>query len=66
LEYFKSLKPNGFKKGCYFNEQITGEETMYHVLEFVNAHQRLANELGEKQYLEELKRSNYHSSCLKK
>ncbi len=65
LEYFRHLKPNGFKKGCYFDEQVTGEETIYHLLEFVNAQQRLANELGYKQYIKELKRVNLNSPCLK-
>ncbi|HKZ93934.1 MAG TPA: hypothetical protein VJ249_05055 [Candidatus Bathyarchaeia archaeon] len=66
LDYFKRLEPNGVKKGCYFNEQVTGEETLYHLLEFVNAQQRLANEIGEHQYMEELKKANYNSPCLKK
>jgi hypothetical protein len=66
LEYFRHLKPNGFKKGCYFDEQVTGEETIYHLLEFVNAQQRLANELGDKEYIKELKRVNLNSPCLKK
>ena len=66
LAYFKSLKSNGIKKGCYFNEQITGEETIYHTLQFVNGQQRLVNEYGEEEYLEELKKANPSSPCLRK
>jgi len=64
LNYLKSLKPNGVKKGCYFEEQLTGEETLYHTLQFVNAQQRLAKAFGEKKYLETLKRANEESVCL--
>jgi len=65
LSYLRSLKPNGIKKGCYFKEQLTGEETLYHTLQFVNAHQNLMKTSGEKKYLEELRKSNSGSSCLK-
>ena len=54
LDHFKSVQ--GVEKGRYFNEQLTGEETLYHTLEFINGQQHLVNELGEKQYLEELKK----------
>jgi len=66
LDHFKSVKPDGVEKGCYFNEQLTGEETLYHTLELVNGQQRLVNEHGEKQYLEELKKANSNSSCIRK
>jgi hypothetical protein len=66
LNYLKSLKPNGIKKGCYFNEQLTGEETVYHTLQFINANQHLINKIGEKKYLEELKKGNSGSPCLPK
>ena len=66
LEYLKSLKPNGIKKGYYFNEQITGEETLYHTLQFVNGQQRLLNKQGAKEYLEDLKKANSNSPCLMK
>ena len=65
LNYLKSLRPNGIKKGCYFREQLTGEETLYHALEFVNAHQNLMKTSGEREYLENLKKSNSGSPCLK-
>ncbi len=64
LAYLKSLKPNGIRKGCYFKDQLTGEETLYHTLEFVNAQQHLANASGENKYLEELKKTNLRSVCL--
>jgi uncharacterized membrane protein len=46
------------KKRFYFEEQLTGEETLYHTLDFVNAHQHIVNAIGEKKYLEILKESN--------
>lgn len=64
LEYFKSLKPNGVKKGCYFKEQLTGEETLYHILQFVNAQQYTVNTYGERGYLEKLKEANSGNHCL--
>jgi len=62
----RSLKPNGVKKGCYFKGQLKGEETIYHTLQFVDAEQLLVNKLGEKNYLESLKKANARSPCLPK
>jgi hypothetical protein len=64
VSYLKSLKPNGIKKGCYFRDQLTGEESLYHTLQFVNANQHLAKAAGEKEYLENLKKANSKSPCL--
>jgi predicted transcriptional regulator len=58
LDYLKSLRSNVFNKRFYFEAQLTGEETLYHTLNFVNAHQHLANTIGEKKYLETLKEAN--------
>jgi DNA-binding transcriptional ArsR family regulator len=58
LDYLKSLKPNGIKKGKYFKEQLTGDETMYHALDFVNAHQSLADKVGKEKYIESLEKTN--------
>ena len=66
LDYLRSLKPNGLKKGCYFREQLSGEENIYHILNFVNAQQQLMKGTGEKAYLESLRRTNAHSPCLQK
>jgi len=66
LDYLKSLKPNGLKKGCYFQEQLSGEESLYHTLNFVNAQQQFMKGTGEKTYLENLKRANAKSPCLQK
>jgi hypothetical protein len=67
LDYLKSLKPNGIlKKGCYFREQLSGEESLYHTLNFVNAQQKFMIETGEKAYLQNLKRTNAKSPCLQK
>jgi hypothetical protein len=64
LNYLKSLKPNGIKKGCYFKDQLTGEETLYHTLAFVNAQKHIIKASGEKKYLEDLKKANAKSVCL--
>jgi hypothetical protein len=66
LDYLRSLKPNGLKKGCYFEGQLTGEENLYQTMNFVNGQQRLARTVGEKEYLENLKKANARSPCLKK
>jgi hypothetical protein len=66
LDYLRSLKPNGLKKGCYFREQLAGEESLYHTLNFVNAQQQFIKETGEKTYLENLKKTNSKSPCLQK
>lgn len=65
LEYLRSLKPNGLKKGCYFQQQLTGEESLYHTLNFVNGQQQLARAAGEKAYMENLKKANGRSPCLR-
>jgi hypothetical protein len=64
LDYLKSLKSEEVKKGCFFDQQLTGEETIYHTLNFVNTQQSMMKDVGEKQYLEELKKSNVESPCL--
>jgi len=58
LDYFKSLKLDNAEKGFYFNGQLNGEETLYHTLAFTDGQQGLVNELGEKQYLKELKKAD--------
>jgi hypothetical protein len=64
LEYLRSLKPNELKKGCYFDQQLMGDETFYHVLNFVDGQQQLIRMNGEKTYLESLKKANARSPCL--
>lgn len=58
LDYLKNLKPNGVTKGKYFKEQLMGDETIYHTLDFVNAHQSLAEKVGEKKYLKNLEQTS--------
>jgi len=58
LDFLKSLNLNEAEKGYFFSEQLNGEETIYHTLAFTDGQQRLVNELGEKQYLEELKKTS--------
>jgi hypothetical protein len=64
LSYLKNLKSNGIKKGCYFKEQLTGEETLYHTLQFVNANQLVVKMTGENEHLESLRKANSRSPCL--
>lgn len=66
LDYLKSLHENGLKKGCVFQQQLTGEESLYHVLNFVDGQQRIIKESGEKTHLEELKKANAKSPCLQR
>jgi hypothetical protein len=66
LDYLRNLKQKGLKKGCYFQEQLTGEETLYHTLNFVNGQQHVIEDAGEKAYLDQLKRANVKSPCLRK
>lgn len=63
LDHLKGLKDN-VKKGCYFEQQLSGEETLYHTINFVNGQQQLIKTAGEKAYLENLKKTNARSSCL--
>jgi hypothetical protein len=65
VAYLKTLRPNGLKKGCYFSGQLTGEESLYHTLQFVNANQQSVNTAGEKAHLEDLKKANSRSPCLR-
>jgi DNA-binding transcriptional ArsR family regulator len=58
LDYLKSLRPKGVKKGKYFKEQLAGDETMYHALDFVNTHQSLADKIGREKYIETLEKTN--------
>ncbi len=64
LDYLRSLNLNELKKGCYFKEQLTGEETLYHTLNFVNGQQHVMENAGEKTYLDQLKTVNARSPCL--
>lgn len=66
LEYLRSLKPNGLKKGCYFQQQLKGEENLYQTLNFVNGQQQFLHGRDEKVYLENLKKANSKSPCLRK
>jgi len=66
LDYLRSMKPNGLKKGCYFKEQLTGEENLYQTLNFVNGQRQFISRTGEKDYLESLKKANAKSPCLQK
>jgi len=67
LDYLRSLKPDGIlKKGCYFREQLSGEESLYHTLNFVNAQQTFIKETGEKAYIQNLQKTNAKSPCLQK
>lgn len=59
LDYLRSLSPPaGFKRGFYLQDQLSGDETLYHTLDFVDAQQHLINTIGEKRYLEDLREAN--------
>jgi hypothetical protein len=62
----KSLKGNGIKKGCYFDQQLTGDESLYHTINFVNGQQQIMKTTSERAYLESLKKANAKSVCLQK
>ena len=66
LDHLKNMKPNGLKKGCYFDDQLTGEENIYQTMSFVNGQQQFLRAAGEKEYLERLKKTNVRSPCLQK
>jgi hypothetical protein len=66
LEYLKNMKPNGLKKGCFFEQQLNGEENLYQALNFVNGEQHVAQGRGERAYLTSLKKANARSPCLQK
>jgi hypothetical protein len=60
------MKPNGLKKGCYFKEQLTGEENLYQIMTFVNGQQQFMRRAGVEEYLESLKKANARSPCVQK
>lgn len=66
VDYLRSLEMKSNERGCLFKDQLSGEETLYHTLNFVNAQQQLLRTVGESRYLKELKEENAGSRCLKK
>jgi hypothetical protein len=58
LDYLKSLRSSAVQRRFYFEEQLTGEETLYHTLSFVNAQQHLVDAIGEKKYMNILRQAN--------
>jgi len=66
LEYLRTLKLNDLKRGCYFKEQLKGDENLYQTLNFVNGQQQFLHVRNEKAYLENLKKANSESPCLRK
>jgi hypothetical protein len=58
LDYLRGLRSNAVQRKFYFQEQLTGEETLYHTLSFVDAQQHLIEAIGEKKYLRILKDAN--------
>lgn len=66
VDYLRSMKLKSSERGCVFKDQLSGEETLYHTLNFVNAQQQLLNIMGKRLYLKELKEENAGSRCLKR
>ena len=64
LDHLKSLK--GVERGCFFDQQLTGEESLYHTMNFVNGQQQILKASSEKEYLDSLKKANSKSKCLQK
>jgi len=52
------IKNSNTNRGEHFKGQLTGEETLYHVLNFVNGQQLMANRMGEERYVEKLNQEN--------
>ena len=52
------INRSSMDRGEYFRGQLTGEETLYHVVSFVNGQQQMVNRIGEKRYIEELNQEN--------
>ena len=46
VSYLKNMKSDGIIKGCFFKEQLSGEETLYRTLKFVNGEQNIAKTMG--------------------
>jgi len=52
------IKSSSLERGHYYNGQLTGEESLYHVLRFVNTQQNIIKEMGKERYVKELKQEN--------
>jgi hypothetical protein len=66
VDHLRSLNISRELRGCIFKDQLSGEESLYHALNFVNAQQQLLNSMGQKRYIRELREENAGSRCLKK
>ena len=49
------IKNSSLEKGQFYKGQLTGEESLYHVLRFVNSQQKIINRVGKEKYMKELK-----------
>ncbi|MDH5532791.1 MAG: hypothetical protein OEY83_06455 [Candidatus Bathyarchaeota archaeon] len=54
------IKNSSLNRGHYYTGQLTGEESMYHVLHFVNRQQNIVNKIGKEKYMKELRQENHH------
>lgn len=54
------IKNSNLERGRYYTGQLTGEESLYHVLHFVNRQQNAINKIGKEKYVKELKQENQH------
>ena len=64
LSHLKDLKSKDIVRGCFFKEQLSGEETLYHTLQFINAEQQIVKRIGDQKYLNDLKKANVKSPCI--
>jgi len=54
------IKNSNLERGRYYAGQLTGEESLYHVLHFVNSQQNVINKIGKEKYVKELEQENQH------
>jgi len=52
------IKNSSLERGHYYRGQLTGEESLYHVLHFVNSQENVINKIGKEKYINELKQEN--------
>ncbi len=66
LSHSRSVKSDETIKGCFFKEQLSGEETIHRTLKFVNGEQNIAKTFGNGEYLERINKANSESPCKRK
>jgi hypothetical protein len=52
------IKNSNLERGNYYTGQLTGEESLYHVLHFVNSQGNIIKRIGKEKYMKELRQEN--------